>query len=117
MLHQQQQQQGASSPPPPPGFAAAMEVEQQEAGGGGGGGEDSERTSGGNRWPKQETIALLKIRSEMDAEFKDSSIKGPLWQQVSRFIFTYLHVFYPYMLFLCFYFYFPEFKIYGVFIS
>lgn len=111
MLHQQQQQQqqGASSPPPPPGFAAAaaMDVEQQEGGGGGGGGggEDSERTSGGNRWPQQETIALLKIRSEMDAEFKDSSIKGPLWQQVSRFIWTTcLHVFYPYMLFLCFYF-------------
>ncbi|XP_074372149.1 trihelix transcription factor DF1-like [Apium graveolens] len=85
MLHQQQQQQqGASSPPPPPGFAAAMQVEQQEGGGGGGGGEESERTSGGNRWPKQETIALLKIRSEMDVEFKDSSLKGPLWQQVSR---------------------------------
>lgn len=90
----QQQQQGASSPPPPPGFlknssAAAMEVEEQEGGGGGGGGgyEESERTSGsnsGNRWPKQETIALLRIRSEMDVEFKDSSLKGPLWQQVSR---------------------------------
>lgn len=88
MLHQQQQQQlGASSPPPPPGFpkntsAAAMEAEED-----GGGGEESERTFGsnsGNRWPKQETIALLKIRSEMDVEFKDSSVKGPLWQEVSR---------------------------------
>ncbi|KAL1820181.1 hypothetical protein ACET3Z_015050 [Daucus carota] len=82
MLH------GASPPPPPPGFAGiggapAVEVEEE---GGGGGGEESERTSGssgGNRWPKQETIALLKIRSEMDAEFRDSSLKGPLWQQVS----------------------------------
>lgn len=98
MLHQQQQQQGPSSPPPPPGFvknssAAAMKVEEQDGGGGGGGGEESERTSGGNRWPKQETIALLKIRSEMDVEFKDSSLKGPLWQHVSRFIYNYyLHV-------------------------
>lgn len=60
-------------------------------GGGGGGGssggfmtEDGERNSGGNRWPRQETIALLKIRSEMDVIFRDSSLKGPLWEEVSR---------------------------------
>ncbi|KAL3371319.1 hypothetical protein AABB24_008051 [Solanum stoloniferum] len=60
-------------------------------GGGGGGGssggfmtEDGERNSGGNRWPRQETIALLKIRSEMDVIFRDSSLKGPLWDEVSR---------------------------------
>lgn len=56
--------------------------------GGGGGGvfmtEDGERNSGGNRWPRQETIALLKIRSEMDVIFRDSSLKGPLWEEVSR---------------------------------
>ncbi|KAE9589099.1 putative transcription factor MYB family [Lupinus albus] len=39
---------------------------------------------GGNRWPRQETIALLKIRSDMDAVFRDSSLKGPLWEDVSR---------------------------------
>lgn len=48
---------------------------------GGGGGE---RNSGGNRWPRQETIALLKIRSEMDGAFRDSSHKAPLWEEVSR---------------------------------
>ncbi|KAK9943914.1 hypothetical protein M0R45_009504 [Rubus argutus] len=39
---------------------------------------------GGNRWPRQETLALLKIRSEMDAAFRESSLKAPLWQEVSR---------------------------------
>jgi len=48
-----------------------------ESGGGG----------GGNRWPRQETLALLKIRSDMDAAFRDSSLKGPLWEDVSRFNF------------------------------
>eukprot|EP01018_Ginkgo_biloba_P018005 Gb_37561 [translate_table: standard] len=48
------------------------------------GGEDSERGSSGNRWPRQETLALLKIRSEMDANFRDASLKGPLWEDISR---------------------------------
>ncbi|KAF8033424.1 hypothetical protein BT93_D2131 [Corymbia citriodora subsp. variegata] len=39
---------------------------------------------GGNRWPRQETLALLKIRSEMDAAFRDATLKGPLWEDVSR---------------------------------
>lgn len=39
---------------------------------------------GANRWPRQETLALLKIRSDMDAVFRDSSLKGPLWEEVSR---------------------------------
>ncbi|KOM35884.1 hypothetical protein LR48_Vigan02g203400 [Vigna angularis] len=38
----------------------------------------------GNRWPRQETLALLKIRSDMDAVFRDSSLKGPLWEEVAR---------------------------------
>lgn len=45
----------------------------------------SEDFSGGNRWPRQETIALLKIRSDMDVAFRDSSLKGPLWEEVSRY--------------------------------
>lgn len=55
-----------------------------------GGGEDCERLAGagggsaGNRWPREETLALLKIRSEMDANFRDASLKGPLWKHVSR---------------------------------
>jgi hypothetical protein len=39
---------------------------------------------GGNRWPRQETLALLRIRSEMDAVFRDATLKGPLWENVSR---------------------------------
>lgn len=39
---------------------------------------------GGNRWPRQETLALLQIRSEMDVLFRDSSAKGPLWEEISR---------------------------------
>ncbi|CBI34644.3 unnamed protein product, partial [Vitis vinifera] len=38
----------------------------------------------GNRWPRQETLALLKIRSEMDVAFRDATLKGPLWEDVSR---------------------------------
>ncbi|KAG5246050.1 trihelix transcription factor [Salix suchowensis] len=39
---------------------------------------------GANRWPRQETLALLKTRSAMDAVFRDSSLKGSLWEDVSR---------------------------------
>ncbi|KAL1569440.1 trihelix transcription factor DF1-like [Salvia divinorum] len=45
---------------------------------------DGERSSGGPRWPREETLALLKIRSEMDTAFRDSALKGPLWDEVSR---------------------------------
>jgi hypothetical protein len=51
------------------------------------GGEEGERggsSSAGNRWPRQETLALLKIRSEMDAAFREAALKGPLWEEVSR---------------------------------
>ena len=51
---------------------------------GGGGDEFGDRSFGGNRWPRQETIALLKIRSDMDVVFRDASVKGPLWEDVSR---------------------------------
>ncbi|XP_054787802.1 trihelix transcription factor DF1-like isoform X2 [Prosopis cineraria] len=53
------------------------DIDHQKRSVGGGG-------QGGNRWPRQETFALLKIRSDMDASFRDSSLKGPLWEQVSR---------------------------------
>ena len=46
--------------------------------------DEGDRSFGGNRWPRQETLALLKIRSDMDAVFRDSSLKGPLWEEVSR---------------------------------
>ncbi|KAL0920837.1 hypothetical protein M5K25_010008 [Dendrobium thyrsiflorum] len=48
-----------------------------------------ERESGsgspaGNRWPRQETMALLKIRSDMDPLFQEATLKAPLWEEVSR---------------------------------
>ncbi|GMI90803.1 hypothetical protein HRI_002749600 [Hibiscus trionum] len=46
--------------------------------------EEGERFYGGNRWPRQETLALLKIRSDMDVTFREASVKGPLWEEVSR---------------------------------
>ena len=55
------------------GLAAAAAGEEGASGG-----------SAGNRWPRQETLELLKIRSEMDAAFRDATLKGPLWEQVSR---------------------------------
>ncbi|CAL9077744.1 unnamed protein product [Musa acuminata var. zebrina] len=50
-------------------------------------GEEAERGSGGvtgNRWPLQETLTLLKIRSEMDTAFRDATLKASLWEEVSR---------------------------------
>ncbi|XP_039022073.1 trihelix transcription factor GT-2-like isoform X2 [Hibiscus syriacus] len=46
--------------------------------------QEGESFFGGNRWPRQETLALLKIRSDMDVTFRDASVKGPLWEEVSR---------------------------------
>lgn len=59
--------------------------------GGSGGVEESERNSAGNRWPREETLALLKIRSDMDLAFRDSTLKAPLWDEVSR-----LHFHFPF---------------------
>ncbi|KAL8132925.1 trihelix transcription factor DF1-like [Apium graveolens] len=97
MMLQQQQQQQAGTVVGSSGEDTVAAQEAHEGGGGGSGGsgggineeekgrsEDSERNSGGSRWPRQETIALLKIRSDMDVAFRDSSLKGPLWDEVSR---------------------------------
>ena len=44
-------------------------------------------TDGGNsRWPRQETLTLLEIRSRLDSKFKEANQKGPLWDEVSRYI-------------------------------
>ncbi|KAM1120791.1 hypothetical protein COP2_002583 [Malus domestica] len=80
--------------------AAAVAVAAPESGGGDGSNNNSgeetfrggheelsgggERSFGGNRWPRQETLALLQIRSDMDVAFRDASVKGPLWEEVSR---------------------------------
>ncbi|XP_010471850.1 PREDICTED: trihelix transcription factor GT-2 [Camelina sativa] len=39
---------------------------------------------GGSRWPRPETLALLRLRSEMDKAFRDSTLKAPLWEEISR---------------------------------
>ncbi|XP_059640543.1 trihelix transcription factor DF1-like [Cornus florida] len=46
--------------------------------------EEGDRNFAGNRWPREETLALLKIRSDMDVAFRDSAVKAPLWDEVSR---------------------------------
>ncbi|XP_038874540.1 trihelix transcription factor GTL1-like isoform X2 [Benincasa hispida] len=77
----------------PPAVPSSLNYEELIRLGGGGGGqmvvddEEADRSgggSGGNRWPRQETLALLKIRSEMDSAFRDATLKGPLWDEVSR---------------------------------
>ncbi|CAI9109063.1 OLC1v1008800C1 [Oldenlandia corymbosa var. corymbosa] len=76
------------------GGMGSMTVEEMvaavENGGGviGGGGEEERGKGGGgdlgNRWPREETLALLKIRADMDLTFRDATTKGPLWGEVSR---------------------------------
>ncbi|KAJ4972068.1 hypothetical protein NE237_005167 [Protea cynaroides] len=40
---------------------------------------------GGNgRWPRQETLTLLEVRSRLNPKFKEANQKGPLWDEVSR---------------------------------
>ncbi|AED90641.1 GT2-like protein [Arabidopsis thaliana] len=39
---------------------------------------------GTGRWPRQETLTLLEIRSRLDHKFKEANQKGPLWDEVSR---------------------------------
>lgn len=40
---------------------------------------------GTGRWPRQETLTLLEIRSRLDPKFKEANQKGPLWDEVSRY--------------------------------
>ena len=46
----------------------------------------SEAGAGGpcGRWPREETLALIRIRSEMDAAFRNAALKAPIWEEVSR---------------------------------
>ncbi|XP_059307920.1 trihelix transcription factor DF1-like [Lycium ferocissimum] len=64
--------------------ASGAAVEELKNGIVGGSSEEEKNYSGGNRWPHEETLALLKIRSEMDLAFRDSNLKGPLWDEISR---------------------------------
>ncbi|KAI4370697.1 hypothetical protein MLD38_019018 [Melastoma candidum] len=55
-------------------------------GGSGGGGSGSGGGVGGgsSRWPRQETLTLLEIRSRLANKFREANQKGPLWDEVSR---------------------------------
>ncbi|CAD6260140.1 unnamed protein product [Miscanthus lutarioriparius] len=64
------------------GAGAGAGFDDEMMGSGGGGGGSSGASS--NRWPREETQALIRIRSEMDATFRDATLKGPLWEDVSR---------------------------------
>lgn len=48
------------------------------------GGEEGDRNMSGSRWSRQESLALLEIRSDMDDTFRVSATKAPLWEEVSR---------------------------------
>jgi hypothetical protein len=38
-----------------------------------------------NRWPRQETLSLLEIRSRLDSKFRENNQKAPLWNEISRY--------------------------------
>ena len=69
---------------PPANMEELMRFSAAADDGGGLGGSSS--SSSGNRWPREETLALLRIRSEMDSTFRDATLKAPLWEHVSRFL-------------------------------
>lgn len=85
---------GISTLPENPGAAAVGEREKEGSGGGSVSGvfgeeerlrgDEGDRNLSGNRWPREETLALLRIRSDMDVAFRDSTLKAPLWDEVSR---------------------------------
>ncbi|KAL7096679.1 hypothetical protein ACP275_10G094400 [Erythranthe tilingii] len=60
-------------------FSTGFESGLNNNGGGDGGGD-----GGAGRWPRQETLTLLEIRSRLDPKFKEANQKGPLWDEVSR---------------------------------
>ncbi|KAF5467750.1 hypothetical protein F2P56_011970 [Juglans regia] len=60
------------------------EEDHNKVNGGNHEGGESMSNCGGNRWPRQETLALLKIRSDIDVVFRDSNLKGPLWEEIAR---------------------------------
>ncbi|RWW44281.1 hypothetical protein BHE74_00049952 [Ensete ventricosum] len=62
-------------PLPPPGMESFGFYETAFGGGGGQG-----------RWPRQETLTLLEVRSRLDSRFREAAHKGPLWDEVSRYI-------------------------------
>ncbi|KAL5714947.1 hypothetical protein ACHQM5_016841 [Ranunculus cassubicifolius] len=64
--------------------ARVVSAVDNQDGDGGEGRVEVGQNHGGGRWPRPETLELLKIRSDMDVAFKGSDYKGPLWEAVSR---------------------------------
>ncbi|EPS63689.1 hypothetical protein M569_11095 [Genlisea aurea] len=82
---------GRSLFPSPEILADHRCVVSQPAAVGGGGFDVVGVNSGGGdggtgRWPRQETLTLLEIRSRLDPKFKEANQKGPLWDEISRFV-------------------------------
>lgn len=50
----------------------------------GGSGAGASGSGGHHRWPREETLALIRIRTEMDADFRNAPLKAPLWEDVAR---------------------------------
>ncbi|KAL6585453.1 hypothetical protein OROMI_002097 [Orobanche minor] len=48
---------------------------------------ETEAIGGAGRWPRQETLTLLEIRSRLDPKFKQANQKTPLWDEVSRIMY------------------------------
>ncbi|XP_038994404.1 trihelix transcription factor PTL-like [Hibiscus syriacus] len=66
-------------------FSTATAFTASTSASAGGGGWSVGNCDGGNsRWPRQETLTLLEIRSRLDPKFKEANLKGPLWDEVSR---------------------------------
>lgn len=53
---------------------------------------------GTGRWPRQETLTLLEIRSRLDSKFKEANQKGPLWDEVSRSVLHCIALIYLFLL-------------------
>ncbi|XP_015951617.1 trihelix transcription factor PTL [Arachis duranensis] len=68
----------------PRGVVMNSELASTTRGSGVGGCMGGDASSNNGRWPRQETLTLLEIRSKLHPKFKDANHKGPLWEQVSR---------------------------------
>ncbi|MQM08744.1 hypothetical protein Taro_041598 [Colocasia esculenta] len=66
----------------PPAAATGVGVGGSGGTSGVGGGGGYSQSHG--RWPRQETLTLLEIRSRLDTKFKEAAQKAPLWDEVSR---------------------------------
>ncbi|KAE8666344.1 Trihelix transcription factor PTL [Hibiscus syriacus] len=65
--------------------ATAFTASTSASAAGGCGGWNVGNYDGGNsRWPRQETLTLLEIRSRLESKFKEANQKAPLWDEVSR---------------------------------